>query len=213
VRSTILSPRTRRVVLPTIDPIIVVAGSPPLHDPLWIYEPKFDGFRAVLYVCGRECYIRSKPTGRRPFLTCGISWTAWRFEPAGRRERFGRGHSESPRHRSPADAGPRCPGVTLDSGEGARSRLARYAGGGIRSARRGASPFRGGRVSSRAALRLGRPRLGSKACYGRASDEPDPCLGARKVRINGPSAYGSGPGRYYIEKMQYRNRLPSRTDP
>jgi bifunctional non-homologous end joining protein LigD len=42
------------------DPIVPVAGSPPLHDPQWIYEPKFDGFRGVLYVSGRECYIRSK---------------------------------------------------------------------------------------------------------------------------------------------------------
>jgi bifunctional non-homologous end joining protein LigD len=54
-----VSPRTR-VALPTIDPIVPVAGSPPLHDPRWIYEPKFDGFRGVLYVSGRECYLRSK---------------------------------------------------------------------------------------------------------------------------------------------------------
>jgi bifunctional non-homologous end joining protein LigD len=39
---------------------VPVAGSPPLNDPRWIYEPKFDGFRGVLYVSGRECYIRSK---------------------------------------------------------------------------------------------------------------------------------------------------------
>jgi bifunctional non-homologous end joining protein LigD len=54
-----MSPRTR-TVLPTIEPIVPAAGSPPLHDPQWIYEPKFDGFRRVLYVSGRECYIRSK---------------------------------------------------------------------------------------------------------------------------------------------------------
>jgi bifunctional non-homologous end joining protein LigD len=54
-----VSPRTRKV-LPTIDPIVVVAGLPPMHDPQWIYEPKFDGFRGVLYVTARECYIRSK---------------------------------------------------------------------------------------------------------------------------------------------------------
>jgi bifunctional non-homologous end joining protein LigD len=54
-----VSPRVRRVVLPTIEPILVVAGSPPLHDPRWTYEPKFDGFRGVLYISGRECYIRS----------------------------------------------------------------------------------------------------------------------------------------------------------
>jgi len=55
-----VSPRTRRVVLPTVEPIIVVAGSPPLQGPNWIYEPKFDGFRGLLYVCRGECYIRSK---------------------------------------------------------------------------------------------------------------------------------------------------------
>jgi hypothetical protein len=54
-----VSPQTRKFT-PTIEPIIVVPGSPPLHDPRWIYEPKFDGFRGVLYVSGRECYIRSK---------------------------------------------------------------------------------------------------------------------------------------------------------
>jgi hypothetical protein len=40
--------------------IVPIAGSPPLNDPRWIYEPKFDGFRGMLYVSGRECYIRSK---------------------------------------------------------------------------------------------------------------------------------------------------------
>jgi bifunctional non-homologous end joining protein LigD len=54
-----VSPRVRKV-LPLIEPILVVAGSPPLHDPRWIYEPKFDGFRGVLYLCRGECYIRSK---------------------------------------------------------------------------------------------------------------------------------------------------------
>jgi bifunctional non-homologous end joining protein LigD len=38
----------------------LVADSPPLHDLRWIYEPKFDGFRGVLYLCGGECYVRSK---------------------------------------------------------------------------------------------------------------------------------------------------------
>jgi bifunctional non-homologous end joining protein LigD len=52
-------PRTRRV-LPTVEPIVPVTGTPVLHDPRWIYEPKFDGFRGVLYVTNRECYIRSK---------------------------------------------------------------------------------------------------------------------------------------------------------
>jgi bifunctional non-homologous end joining protein LigD len=54
-----VSPRTRRV-RPTVEPIIVVPGSSPLRDPEWIYEPKFDGFRGVMYISGRECYVRSK---------------------------------------------------------------------------------------------------------------------------------------------------------
>jgi bifunctional non-homologous end joining protein LigD len=54
-----VSPRTR-TALPTIEPIVPVTGTPLLHDPRWIYEPKFDGFRGVLYVSGRECYIQSK---------------------------------------------------------------------------------------------------------------------------------------------------------
>jgi len=55
-----VSPRTRKVVLPTIDPILVVTGSPPFHDPAWIYEPKFDGFRGLLYLSRGGCHIRSK---------------------------------------------------------------------------------------------------------------------------------------------------------
>jgi bifunctional non-homologous end joining protein LigD len=54
-----MSSRTRNV-LPTIEPIVPVIGTPLLHDPECIYEPKFDGFRGVLYVTGRECYIRAK---------------------------------------------------------------------------------------------------------------------------------------------------------
>lgn len=57
-----MSPRTRKA-LPTIEPIVPivpVSGTPLLHDPQWIYEPKFDGFRGVLYIRGRECFIRSK---------------------------------------------------------------------------------------------------------------------------------------------------------
>jgi bifunctional non-homologous end joining protein LigD len=44
----------------TIEPIVPVTSTPLLHDLQSIYEPKFDGFRGVLYVSGRECYIRSK---------------------------------------------------------------------------------------------------------------------------------------------------------
>jgi bifunctional non-homologous end joining protein LigD len=54
-----MSPRTSRT-LPTIEPVVPVLGSPPLNDPNWLYEPKFDGWRGILYLSGREGYIRSK---------------------------------------------------------------------------------------------------------------------------------------------------------
>jgi hypothetical protein len=41
-----MSTRTSRT-LPIVEPIVPIIGSPPLHDPKWIYEPKFDGFRGV----------------------------------------------------------------------------------------------------------------------------------------------------------------------
>jgi bifunctional non-homologous end joining protein LigD len=50
-------------------------GSPSLHDPQWIYEPKFDGFRGVFYISGRECFIRSKRNkvlGRFADLALGV---------------------------------------------------------------------------------------------------------------------------------------------
>lgn len=53
-----MSPRTRKVLLP--EPIVPVTGTPVLHDPRWIHEPKFDGFRGLLHVSGGKCYIRSK---------------------------------------------------------------------------------------------------------------------------------------------------------
>ncbi len=43
-----------------LEPILVVTGSPPLHDPNWIYEPNFDGWRGTLYLDRHSSYIRSK---------------------------------------------------------------------------------------------------------------------------------------------------------
>ncbi|HEX3233408.1 MAG TPA: hypothetical protein VHR41_04390 [Gemmatimonadales bacterium] len=45
--------------LPTVEPVVPVAGTPPLQDPAWLYEPKFDGFRGVLYQ-SQTSFIRSK---------------------------------------------------------------------------------------------------------------------------------------------------------
>jgi bifunctional non-homologous end joining protein LigD len=54
-----MSARTTRT-LPTIEPIVPVTGSPPMRDPKWIYEPKFDAWRGTLYLDGHSTYIRSK---------------------------------------------------------------------------------------------------------------------------------------------------------
>jgi ATP-dependent DNA ligase len=52
-----MSTRTSRT-LPTVEPIVPIVGAPPLQDPAWVYEPKFDGFRGVLYLSRGSCYIR-----------------------------------------------------------------------------------------------------------------------------------------------------------
>jgi bifunctional non-homologous end joining protein LigD len=54
-----MTTRTVRT-LPTVQPIVPIIGSPPLQDPAWIYEPKFDGFRGLLYLSHGKCYFRSK---------------------------------------------------------------------------------------------------------------------------------------------------------
>ena len=52
-----MRPRTSKA-LPTVEPIFPVLGSPPLQESKWIYEPKFEGFRGVLYLSRESCYIR-----------------------------------------------------------------------------------------------------------------------------------------------------------
>jgi bifunctional non-homologous end joining protein LigD len=51
---------TRRVTLPLVEPIVPVLRGQPFDDPAYLFEPKYDGFRGVLYLSGRECHFRSK---------------------------------------------------------------------------------------------------------------------------------------------------------
>jgi bifunctional non-homologous end joining protein LigD len=51
---------TANRTLPTVEPVVPVSGSPPLQDPAWLYEPKFDGLRGVLYQSPQTSFIRSK---------------------------------------------------------------------------------------------------------------------------------------------------------
>jgi bifunctional non-homologous end joining protein LigD len=52
---------TRRVVtLPLVEPIVPVLRDQPFDDPAYLFEPKYDGFRGLFYLGGRECHFRSK---------------------------------------------------------------------------------------------------------------------------------------------------------
>jgi bifunctional non-homologous end joining protein LigD len=53
-------PAPRAVSLPLVAPIVPVLHDQPFDDPAWLFEPKYDGFRGLLYLSGRECHFRSK---------------------------------------------------------------------------------------------------------------------------------------------------------
>ncbi len=46
--------------LPHIDPIILCSRPEPFDDPDWLFEPKYDGFRGIVYVSKLSCQIRSR---------------------------------------------------------------------------------------------------------------------------------------------------------
>jgi ATP-dependent DNA ligase len=43
-----------------VAPIIPVLRSHPFNDPAWLFEPKYDGFRGLVYLAAGTCLIRSK---------------------------------------------------------------------------------------------------------------------------------------------------------
>jgi bifunctional non-homologous end joining protein LigD len=52
---------TRAVLtLPLIQPVVPVLRAEPFDDPAYLFEPKYDGFRGLLYLTRKECYFRSK---------------------------------------------------------------------------------------------------------------------------------------------------------
>jgi bifunctional non-homologous end joining protein LigD len=55
--STIMRLRT---ALPRVNPIVPTARPLPFNDPAWLFEPKYDGFRGMLYVSQRGCTLYSK---------------------------------------------------------------------------------------------------------------------------------------------------------
>jgi bifunctional non-homologous end joining protein LigD len=46
--------------LPQIEPIALVPCAEPFEDPEWVFEPKYDGFRGVVYASRLGCEIRSR---------------------------------------------------------------------------------------------------------------------------------------------------------
>jgi bifunctional non-homologous end joining protein LigD len=53
-------PRGTATVLPLVEPVIPERLERPFDDPAWLFEPKYDGFRGLLYVTRRDCHFRSK---------------------------------------------------------------------------------------------------------------------------------------------------------
>jgi hypothetical protein len=46
--------------LPAIEPIVPTARPQPFNDPAWLFEPKYDGFRGMLYVTRQSCTLYSQ---------------------------------------------------------------------------------------------------------------------------------------------------------
>jgi ATP-dependent DNA ligase len=54
-----MSPRVSRT-LPTVEPILLTPRGDPFDDPAWLFEPKYDGYRGLLYVSRKGGHFRSK---------------------------------------------------------------------------------------------------------------------------------------------------------
>lgn len=46
--------------LPDIDPVVLLPWASPFDGPEWMFEPKYDGFRGLLYASSSGCEIRSR---------------------------------------------------------------------------------------------------------------------------------------------------------
>jgi bifunctional non-homologous end joining protein LigD len=50
--------------LPRIEPLVPRARPQPFSDPAWLFEPKYDGFRGLLYLTRGGCTLYSKRGNR-----------------------------------------------------------------------------------------------------------------------------------------------------
>jgi bifunctional non-homologous end joining protein LigD len=46
--------------LPTVEPIVPTLRPAPFNNAAWLFEPKYDGFRGLVYLTGGRCSIYSK---------------------------------------------------------------------------------------------------------------------------------------------------------
>jgi hypothetical protein len=56
-------PRTT-ITLPRVEPVVPTLRPHPFSDPAWLFEPKYDGFRGVLYLTRQGCTLYSKRGNR-----------------------------------------------------------------------------------------------------------------------------------------------------
>jgi ATP-dependent DNA ligase len=57
-------PVSGQTKLPRVEPIIPTARPRPFNDPTWLFDPKYDGFRGMLYVTRQGCALYSKRRNR-----------------------------------------------------------------------------------------------------------------------------------------------------
>jgi bifunctional non-homologous end joining protein LigD len=50
--------------LPRVQPIVPTLKSQPFNSPAWLYEPKYDGFRGIVYLARKTCSMYSKRGNR-----------------------------------------------------------------------------------------------------------------------------------------------------
>ena len=48
------------MVLPFVAPIVPTIRRQPFNDPNWLFEPKYDGFRGMVYLSRKSCTLYSK---------------------------------------------------------------------------------------------------------------------------------------------------------
>jgi bifunctional non-homologous end joining protein LigD len=54
-----MRPRAR-TLLPLVEPVLLTLRRDPFNDPACLFEPKYDGYRGLLYVTRQGCHFRSK---------------------------------------------------------------------------------------------------------------------------------------------------------